>query len=176
MSKKEKISQEKTAVKPALSLSGMQPAPGSHHRRKIVGRGVGSGHGRHATRGMKGQKSRSGRSVGLHFEGGQAPLSRKLATLRGFNNKWRTEYQPVNLSALDRFEAGSTITPEMLRDVGVVKHLRNPVKVLGEGELTKVLNVHAHRFSEVAKAKIEAAGGSVVALTPPKVKEEDAAQ
>lgn len=159
-----------------IDPSELAPDPGATHAKKRVGRGNSSGHGTYSGKGMKGQKSRSGRSVGLHFEGGQAPLSRKLATLRGFNNKWRTEYQPVNLSALDRFEAGSTITPEMLRDVGVVKHLRNPVKVLGEGELTKALNVHAHRFSEVAKAKIEAAGGSVVALTPPKVKEEDAAQ
>ncbi len=158
-----------------IDPSELAPDPGATHAKKRVGRGNSSGHGTYSGKGMKGQKSRSGRSVGLHFEGGQAPLSRKLATLRGFNNKWRTEYQPVNLSALDRFEAGSTITPELLRDVGVVKHLRNPVKVLGEGEITKAFNVQAHRFSEVAKAKIEAAGGSVVALTPPKVKEEKAA-
>ena len=127
-----------------IDPSELAPDPGATHAKKRVGRGNSSGHGTYSGKGMKGQKSRSGRSVGLHFEGGQAPLSRKLATLRGFNNKWRTEYQPVNLSALDRFEAGSTITPEMLRDVGVVKHLRNPVKVLGEGEITKAQIGRAH--------------------------------
>jgi large subunit ribosomal protein L15 len=84
--------------------------------------------------------------------------------LRGFNNKWRIPFQPVNLSALDRFDAGATITPESLREAGVLKHLREPVKILGRGEITKKLAVSAHRFSESAKAKIEAAGGTATLI------------
>lgn len=156
-----------------IDPSELAPDPGATHAKKRVGRGNGSGHGTYSGKGMKGQKSRSGKSVGLHFEGGQSPLSRKLHVLRGFNNKWRTEYQPINLSALDAFAAGATITPELLREVGLVKHLRDPIKILGDGELTKQLTVHAHRFSESAKAAIEAVGGSVTVLNPPK--EEEAA-
>ena len=154
-----------------IDPSELAPDPGATHAKKRVGRGNGSGHGTYSGKGMKGQKSRSGKSVGLHFEGGQAPLSRKLHVLRGFNNKWRTEYQPVNLSALDAFADGSTVTPELMRDTGVVRHLRQPVKILGDGDITKKLTVHAHRFSESAKAKIEAAGGSVTALSPAKSEE-----
>jgi large subunit ribosomal protein L15 len=156
-----------------IDPSELAPDPGATHAKKRVGRGNGSGHGTYSGKGMKGQKSRSGKSVGLHFEGGQSPLARKLHVLRGFNNKWRTEYQPINLAALDAFAAGATITPELLREVGLIKHLRNPVKILGDGELTKQLTVHAHRFSESAKAAIEAAGGSVSVLSP--AKEEEAA-
>ncbi len=148
-----------------IDASELAPDPGATHSRKRVGRGNGSGHGTYSGKGLKGQKSRSGKSVGLHFEGGQAPLSRKLHVLRGFNNKWRTEYQPINLAALDRFEAGTTVTPELLRDTGMLKHLRNPVKVLGDGAISKKLDVVAHRFSASAKAAIEAAGGTATALT-----------
>jgi large subunit ribosomal protein L15 len=148
-----------------IDASELAPDPGATHSKKRVGRGNGSGHGTYSGKGLKGQKSRSGKSVGLHFEGGQAPLSRKLHVLRGFNNKWRTEYQPINLTALDRFEAGTTVTPELLRDTGMLKHLRNPVKVLGDGAISKKLDVVAHRFSASAKAAIEAAGGTATALT-----------
>ena len=156
-----------------IDPSELAPDPGATHAKKRVGRGNSSGHGTYSGKGLKGQKSRSGKSVGLHFEGGQSSLTRKLHVLRGFNNKWRTEYQPINLSALNAFAVGATITPELLREVGLIKHLRNPVKILGNGELTKQLTVHAHRFSESAKAAIEAAGGSVTVLNPPK--EEEAA-
>src|SRR5690606_9015099 len=100
------------------------------------------------------------------FEGGQFPVSRKFHVLRGFNNKWRVEFQPVNLTTLDRFDAGTEITPDSLKEAGVLRHLRQPVKVLGDGEITKKLQVTAHRFSESAKAKIEAAGGTCTVIGP----------
>lgn len=148
----------------------LAPPPGATHKKKRVGRGAGSGHGTYAGKGLKGQKSRAGKSKPYAaFEGGQFPGSRRFARLRGFNNKWRVAYQPVNVGALDRFDADSTITPETLRAAGILRHLREPVKVLGEGELTRKLNVSAHSFSESAKAKIEQAGGTVTVLA---VKEE----
>ncbi|HMO97205.1 MAG TPA: 50S ribosomal protein L15, partial [Tepidiformaceae bacterium] len=125
------------------------------------------GTGKTGGRGVKGQKSRSGKKRAYDaFEGGQFPMSRKFHVLRGFNNKWRIEFQPVNLAALDRFESGSEITPESLKEAGILKHLREPVKVLGQGELSKKLTVSAPRFSETAKAKIEAAGGTCVVIGP----------
>ncbi len=143
----------------------LRPPRGDKHRRKRVGRGNASGHGTYAGRGIKGQRSRSGRDLRPTFEGGQFPLSRKLATLRGFNNKWKVYYQPVNVGTLEeRFESGATVTPEALRAAGVLKHLREPVKILGDGELTKPLTVVAHAFSASARAKIEAAGGTVTVL------------
>jgi len=143
----------------------LRPPRGAKHRRKRVGRGNASGHGTYAGRGIKGQRSRSGRDLRPTFEGGQFPLSRKLATLRGFNNKWKVYYQPVNVGTLEeRFESGATVTPEALRAAGVLKHLREPVKILGDGELTKPLTVRAHAFSAAARAKIEAAGGTVTVL------------
>ncbi len=143
----------------------LRPPRGAKHRRKRVGRGNASGHGTYAGRGIKGQRSRSGRDLRPTFEGGQFPLSRKLATLRGFNNKWKVYYQPVNVGTLEeRFESGATVTPEALRAAGVLKHLREPVKILGDGELTKPLTVVAHAFSASARAKIEAAGGTVTVL------------
>jgi large subunit ribosomal protein L15 len=143
----------------------LRPNRGATHARKRVGRGNGSGHGTYAGKGLKGQQSRSGKSLPYGaFEGGQFPMSRKFHSLRGFNNKWRVPFQPINLSALDRFPAGSTVTPESLRDAGLLKHLREPVKVLGDGELTHALNVQAHRFSASAKEKIEAAGGTATLI------------
>lgn len=144
----------------------LAPAPGSVRGRKRVGRGNGSGHGTYSGRGLKGQKSRSGPGPRTAFEGGQSPLTRKLHVLRGFNNKWKVYYQPVNLSALDRFSDGAEVTPESLRAAGILKHLRQPVKVLGGGELARKLNVTAHRFSQSARASIEAAGGTVTELSP----------
>jgi large subunit ribosomal protein L15 len=151
----------------SIGAEDLRPQPGATHAKKRVGRGNGSGHGTYAGKGLKGQKSRSGKKRAYDaFEGGQFPLSRKFHVLRGFNNKWRVEFQPVNLAALERFDAGTEITPESLKEAGILKHLREPVKVLGEGELSKKLTVSAHRFSESAKAKIEAAGGTCVVIGP----------
>ncbi len=139
----------------------LRPPKGARHKRKRVGRGDGSGHGSHSGRGSKGQKSRSGGGPRLGFEGGQTPLIKRLPRRRGFTNIFRVEYAPVNLKQLERFEEGTEVTPELLREVGIIKTLRQPVKVLGDGEITKALIVRAHRFSAGAKGKIEAAGGSV---------------
>lgn len=143
----------------------LRPVPGSVHKRKRVGRGNASGKGTTAGRGTKGQQSRTGRDLRIGFEGGQIQLIRALSRKRGFNNKWRTEYEPVNVALLARFDAGSTVNVEALRNAGLVKSSM-PVKVLGEGDIAVKLTVEAHRFSKSARAKIEAAGGSVVELTP----------
>ncbi|SRR5690606_37504453 len=149
----------------SIGAHNLQPPKGAVRARKRVGRGNSSGHGTYSGRGLKGQKSRSGKRLPYpSFEGGQFPGSRKFATLRGFNNKWRIPFQPVNVSDLDRFEDGAEVTPETLRAAGVLKHLRLPVKILGNGELNRKLTVSAHGFSESAKAKIEQAGGSVATL------------
>ena len=148
-----------------IGAQELAPNRGATHAKKRVGRGNGSGHGTYAGNGLKGQKSRSGKNLPYDaFEGGQFPSSRKFHVLRGFNNKWRVPFQPINVAALDRFDAGASVTPESLRDAGLLKHLREPVKVLGNGELSKKLTVSAHKFSESAKAKIEAAGGTCVLL------------
>jgi len=137
----------------------LAPAPGSRKDRKRVGRGNGSGHGTYSGRGCKGQKSRSGFSMRPGFEGGQLPLIKRLPRKRGFVNIFRTEYSIVNLGSLNAFEAGSEVTPEVLVAAGVVKSLRQPIKVLAEGGIDRPLTVKANRFSAAAKAKIEAAGG-----------------
>jgi len=142
-------------------LHDLSPASGSHRGRKRVGRGSGSGLGKTAGRGQKGQKSRTGGTVNIHFEGGQMPLHRRIPK-RGFNNKNRIEYQVVNLRDLEGFEG--QITPESLKGAGLIGNLRRPVKVLGQGEVAKALKVEAHAFSKSAKEKIEAAGGSVAVL------------
>ncbi|MCC6382328.1 MAG: 50S ribosomal protein L15 [Dehalococcoidia bacterium] len=147
-----------------MGAEELRPARGATHSKKRVGRGNGSGHGTYAGKGLKGQKSRSGKSVRPAFEGGQMPLARKMHVLRGFNNRWRVPFQPVNLAALDRFEEGASVSPESLRAAGVLKHLREPVKILAAGDLSKRLNVTAHRFSAAARAKIEAAGGTVTVI------------
>jgi len=139
----------------------LRPPKGARHKRKRVGRGNASGHGTYSGRGSKGQKSRSGVGIRLGFEGGQTPLIKRLPRRRGFTNIFRVEYVPVNVKQLERFEVGTEVTPELLREVGIIKTLRQPVKVLGGGEITKALMVRAHGFSAVAKGKIEAAGGSV---------------
>jgi large subunit ribosomal protein L15 len=148
-----------------IGAQNLAPNKGATHAKKRVGRGNGSGQGTYAGKGLKGQKSRSGKNLPYDaFEGGQFPSSRKFHVLRGFNNKWRVPFQPINVAALERFDAGTAITPESLRDAGMLKHLREPVKVLGNGDLSKKLTVSAHKFSESAKAKIEAAGGTCVVL------------
>jgi len=137
------------------------PAPGSKKRRKRVGRGDGSGHGTYSGRGCKGQKSRAGYKMRPGFEGGQLPLIKRLPQKRGFVNIFRTEYSVVNLDKLNIFESGSEVTPEKLVTMGVVKSLRHPIKILADGDIDRPLVVKANKFSAVAKAKIEAAGGRV---------------
>jgi len=144
----------------------LRPAPGATKRRKRVGRGNASGHGTYATKGIKGQQARAGSGPGARFEGGQTPLVRRLPRRRGFRNPFRVAYEPVNVGRLEALPAGSDVTPESLRDLGVVHSLRVPIKVLGDGELTTKLAVRVHRVSAAARAKIEAAGGTVEELTP----------
>jgi large subunit ribosomal protein L15 len=147
-----------------MKLHELYPAPGSRHRKKRVGRGIGSGHGTYATRGIKGQKARSGGQIPPWFEGGQTRLVKRLPHKRGFTNIFRVEYAAVNVEQLEaRFPAGTVVTPDLLRETGLVKK-RLPIKILGDGELTKPLTVHAHKFSASARAKIEAAGGQVVEI------------
>lgn len=139
----------------------LKPAPGATRGRKRVGRGNASGKGTTAGKGTKGQKSRSGKPNHPGFEGGQSPLYRRLARKRGFVNRTRVEYEPVNVGALAQFDANSVVTPDALLAAGLVKHPRMPVKVLADGELGVALTVRAHRFSAAARQKIEAAGGRV---------------
>jgi len=139
----------------------LSPAPGSKQKRKRVGRGDGSGHGTYSGRGCKGQKSRSGYKMIRGFEGGQMPLIQRLPKKRGFVNIFRVEYSTVNINKLNIFESGSEVTPEKLATAGLVKSLRNPIKILGEGDINHPLVVKANKFSATAKAKIEAAGGKV---------------
>ena len=141
----------------ATGVHDLAPAPGATHARKRVGRGPGSGHGKTAGRGEKGQKSRSGYRHQRGFEGGQMPLHRRIPK-RGFTNIFRVEYDIVNLSDLDRFETGQKVTPAELAAARLARASR-PVKILGDGEMKKALNVTAHKFSASAQAKIEAAGG-----------------
>lgn len=126
--------------------------------RKRVGRGIGSGTGKTSGKGHKGQKARSGGVKGAGFEGGQMPLQRRLPA-RGFTNPFRVEYEIVNLTDLNRFESGSEVTPELLRETRLVRKAGAPIKVLGRGELDRSLTIRAHRFSRSALEKIEAAGG-----------------
>ncbi|HZP22294.1 MAG TPA: 50S ribosomal protein L15 [Terriglobales bacterium] len=143
-----------------MNLSNLHAPRKASENRKRVGRGMGSGMGKTSTRGHKGQGSRSGSRLMRGFEGGQMPLHRRLPK-RGFVNIFRTEYEVVNLEKLAGL--GETeITPEVLRKAGMVSSKKSLVKVLGQGELSKALTVHAHRFSKSAQEKIEKAGGKVV--------------
>jgi large subunit ribosomal protein L15 len=143
-----------------MSLNNLRPPKGAKHPRKRVGRGPGSGHGKTASRGHKGAKSRSGFRFKRGFEGGQMPLHRRVPK-RGFHNPFRVEYAVVNLDTLNEvFDAGSEVTPEVLRERGLVSETGVPVKVLGRGELGKKLTVRAHKFSGTAAEKIAAAGGT----------------
>jgi large subunit ribosomal protein L15 len=138
-------------------VQDLRPAPGATRPRKRVGRGPGSGHGKTAGRGHKGQKSRSGYRHQRGFEGGQMPLHRRVPK-RGFTNIFRVEYDVVNIGALEAFEAGDSITPAKLAERRLA-HGRRPVKILGDGKLAKALTVSAHKFSASARSSIEAAGG-----------------
>ena len=144
----------------ATLLSMLKAPEGAKKKRKRVGRGDGSGHGGTSCRGHKGHKARSGGNTPPGFEGGQMPLHRRLPK-RGFRNRFRVEYSIVNVGALNRFSEGETVDPEALREEGLIKNLRKKVKILGDGELAVPLTVKAHRFSESARKKIEAAGGRV---------------
>ena len=143
-----------------MRLDTLRPVPGTRKNRKRVGRGNGSGHGTYSGRGVKGQKSRSGYNIRPGFEGGQLPMIKRLPRLRGFTNIFRTEYSVVGVGSLNTFESGTEVTPEELLTVGLVKSMKNPVKILAQGEIERPLKVKAHKFSAAAKAKIEAAGGS----------------
>jgi large subunit ribosomal protein L15 len=142
-----------------MELNNLKPKKGSRHAKKRVGRGPGSGHGKTAGRGEKGQKSRSGFSRTLGFEGGQMPLHRRLPK-RGFTNIFKKDYAVVNVSDLERFDNGATIDEASLRQAGLVKGQHDGVKVLGDGELSKKLTVSATKFSKSAREIIEKAGGS----------------
>jgi len=143
-----------------MDLSNLRPSYGSTHSKKRVGRGHGSGTGKTSGKGHKGQNSRSGGGVKPGFEGGQMPLQRRLPK-RGFTPLTRTEYTLVNLRDLELFEAGSVVDLEALGKVGLLGKIKDGVKILGDGELSKSLTVKAHKFSKSAQAKIEAAGGSI---------------
>jgi len=143
-----------------MKLHELKPHPGAKKKRKRVGRGPGSGHGKTSTRGHKGQGARSGGTKGAGFEGGQQPLIRRIPK-RGFKNIFRKEYAIVNLSDLGRFDQDQQITPELLKEMGVIRKSATAVKVLGDGEITKPLNIVAHKFSQGAMTKIQSAGGKV---------------
>ena len=137
----------------------LAPHPGAKHKIKRIGRGLGSGHGRTAGKGSKGQKARAGYKVRPGFEGGQNPLTKRLPELRGFNNIFRVEYSTINVSQLNRFETESEVTPQRLVAEGLIKSLKQPVKILGDGEIKKPLTIWANRFTQQARRKIESAGG-----------------
>ena len=158
-----------------MKLSDLRPAPGSHKPERRVGRGHGSGRGKTAGRGTKGQKARTGGKIHRAFNGGQTRLSKRLPFMRGLGNSntpFRHDYTIVNVSDLEIFEAGSQVTPEELVEQGFMTKAQGKglVKILGDGEVDRALNVRAHKFSASARAKIEAAGGSVE-IIPTKVYE-----
>ena len=147
-----------------MGLEKLKPAHGSTHSKKRVGRGHGTGQGTQAGRGHKGAQSRSGYKSKRGFEGGQMPLHRRVPK-RGFHNPFRVEYAVVNLDTLaEVFEAGSSVTPDVLRERGLVRQSRARIKVLGRGDITKKLTVQAHKFSGTAAEKIAAAGGTTEVL------------
>src|SRR3974390_2269039 len=147
-----------------MGLHDLRPPKGAKHSKKRIGRGQGSGQGKTAGRGHKGAKSRSGFKFKRGFEGGQMPLHRRVPK-RGFHNPFRVEYDVVNLDTLGlRFDAGTVVTPELLRERGLVHGADRPVKILARGEIGKALTVRAHKFSGKAAEKIQAAGGAAEAI------------
>lgn len=139
----------------------VRPKRGARRARRRVGRGDGSGRGTYAGKGMKGQKARSGKGPRPGFEGGQLPLIKRLPELRGFTNIFKKEYALVKVGSLDVIESKEPVTPEALVQFGLLKNLKLPVKILGDGEVSKALTVSAHKFSGAAQKKIEDAGGKV---------------
>jgi large subunit ribosomal protein L15 len=148
----------------ALSLNNLHPAKGSTHRKKRLGRGPGSGLGKTSGRGEKGQKSRSGYSMKIGFEGGQMPLHRRLPK-RGFTNIFKKKWIEVSLAALEKaFAENDEVTPELMHHRGIIKKAKHDIVVLGNGEVSKSLKVSAHRFTKSAREKIEKAGGAVTVI------------
>ncbi|HLE17963.1 MAG TPA: 50S ribosomal protein L15 [Syntrophales bacterium] len=147
-----------------MRLNELRPAKGARKKEKRIGRGPGSGHGKTSTKGHKGQLARAGGGKAPGFEGGQMPLIRRIPK-RGFHNIFRIEYTVVNLKMLTRFEGQENITPQRLREAGLVKSRNARIKILGEGELTRPLVIQAHRFSQSAIVKIQKAGGKAEVLT-----------
>jgi len=141
-----------------MKLHELRAAEGSSKNRKRRGRGTASGQGKTGGRGMNGQNSRSGGGTRLGFEGGQMPLYRRIPK-RGFTNIWKKEYTVLNVDDLNQFEAGTTVTPELLKEKGLAKQVIDGIKILGEGNLEKNVTVQAHKFSKTAIEKIESAGG-----------------
>ena len=141
-----------------MKLHELRAVPGATKAPKRKGRGTATGQGKTAVRGMNGQKSRSGGCVRPGFEGGQMPLYRRIPK-RGFTNIWRTEYTCLNVEDLNRFEAGTVVTPELIKEIGMAKQVKDGIKILGNGTLEKNLTVQAHKFSKSAVEKIESAGG-----------------
>lgn len=139
----------------------LTPPKGARRARKRIGRGNAAGGGTYAGRGLKGQKSRSGFGLIPGFEGGQLRLIKGLPMTRGFNNKFKTYYSLIKLEDLDQFAAGERITPDSLQARGLLRNQRSPIKILGNGEVSKSLTVAAHKFTQSAREKIEAAGGTV---------------
>jgi len=159
----------------AIGLNNLRPKEGSTHKKKRVGRGPGSGLGKTAGRGNKGQKSRSGYSMKIGFEGGQMPLQRRLPK-RGFTNIFKKQWIEVTVAALENsFEAGDEVTPELMHERGVIAKGKRDVVVLGTGELTKALRISAHRFTKGARQKIEAAGGAASVIESARARTEAAA-
>ena len=147
-----------------MQAHDLRPPKGAKHARRRVGRGNASGHGTYSSKGLKGQKARSGKPLRAGFEGGQTPLVKRLPKRRGFRNRFRVEYRGVNLQELSVFAAGTEVTPELLKERNIIGSLRVPVKVLGDGEIKTSLTVRAHKFSVSAREAIEAAGGQAIEL------------
>jgi large subunit ribosomal protein L15 len=137
----------------------VQAKPGTKRRRRRLGRGNAAGRGTYAGKGLKGQKARSGKGPRPGFEGGQLPLIKRLPELRGFTNIFKKQYTLVKVGNLENYEGQELLSPEVMAELGLVKNLRHPIKILGDGEVTKALTVSAHKFSESARKKIEDAGG-----------------
>jgi len=150
-----------------MKMHELRPTPGATHPRKRVGRGLGSGHGKTATRGTKGQGARTSVNIPRNFEGGQTKLAMRTPKLRGFKNKWKRTFAVINLTRLNRFENGSTVGPESLIEAGLLKDVGAGIKVLGTGVLKRSLTVRAHRFSTGAREKITRAGGTVSIIEVP---------
>jgi large subunit ribosomal protein L15 len=148
----------------ALTLNSLSPARAANRKPKRVGRGIGTGHSKTSTRGYKGQKSRSGTSIRPSFEGGQMPLHRRLPK-RGFHNLFRKEYAIVNLEALAKFDAGSKVDPQILKEKGFIGKALDGLKILGSGELPHAVHVRTHKISKTALDKIQKAGGTVELIT-----------
>ena len=147
-----------------MKLHDLAPSEGAKKARKRVGRGNGSGHGTYSGRGSKGQKARAGGAVNPRFEGGQSPLVLRLPYKRGFHNPFKKQFYIVNVEKLEEFEAGAEVTPETMMAAGILRDLEVPVKLLGEGEISKALKVRVHTWSKSALEKIQAAGGTLGAL------------